>query len=298
MIALEDRCSFTAARRADDLSGTAPPAQRFLLVEQPGPWGRLAMEESGLDHAVGLALARACGAQATRPLLIRRPGRSAVTDRKRWFLATASVGHTDLQTGTVGSDRELLDILDAADIGVSLGERVETPLFAVCTHGRHDACCAIKGRPVAAALSEELGDGAWEVSHLGGDRFAGNVLVLPWGLYYGRVETGNAAQMVAATQAGEVVPALYRGRSAFAPAAQAAQAFARAKSGLLGIDDHTPSLVRKLDGQRFEVTVAGPAGVPWLVTVERGPGGPPALLTCAARAEVSPPTYALIDLAT
>ena len=27
------------------------------------------------------------------------------------------------------------------------------PVFAVCTHGRHDTCCAERGRPAAAALA-------------------------------------------------------------------------------------------------------------------------------------------------
>ena len=288
------RCAFAADERNDDLSGTAPPARRFLLVEQPGPWGRLAMEQSGLDRTVGLALARACGAQATRPLLIRRPGRSEPPDRKRWYLATTRVGHAELRTGTIGDDRELLDILDAVDVGEGVGERVDTPLYAVCTHGRHDACCAIKGRPVAAALADQLGDGAWEVSHLGGDRFAGNVLVLPWGLYYGRVSVANVGSLVQATDCGEVLPSLFRGRSTFVPAAQAAQAHARARSGDLRLFAHNPTGVRQLEGGRIEVTLEGG----WVATVWKRAGGPPSLLTCGATATMSPPTWDLIDLVT
>ena len=62
----------------------------------------------------------------------------------------------------------------------------------VCTHGRHDACCAERGRPVAAALAAAHPEQTWEVSHIGGDRFAANVLVLPDGLYYGRVSAADA----------------------------------------------------------------------------------------------------------
>lgn len=291
MTTLADRCSFAAERRADDLSGTAPPAGRFFLIEQPGPWGRLALEQSGLEPAIGVAVARACAQQATRPLLIKRPGRAPVPERKRWYLATTAVGHASLRTGTIGADHELLDVLGAADAGVEVGEAVSEPLFAVCTHGRHDACCAIKGRPVAAELGASLGDGAWEVSHLGGDRFAGNVLVLPWGLYYGRISLTHAADLVAATSAGQVLPAVYRGRSTFVPAAQAAQAHVRAFSGDLGLDAHTPTGVRKVVGQRYEVAFPG-----LRVTVERRAGGPPSLLTCGATVEAAPPTWDLIDL--
>jgi len=27
----------------------------------------------------------------------------------------------------------------------------QQPLYLVCTHGTHDVCCAVRGRPVAAA---------------------------------------------------------------------------------------------------------------------------------------------------
>ena len=58
----------------------------------------------------------------------------------------------------------------------------------------------------------------WECSHLGGDRFAANVLVLPAGLLYGRVLPFAAPEFVAAAEAGEVVGALLRGRIGLPPA--------------------------------------------------------------------------------
>ena len=59
--------------------------------------------------------------------------------------------------------------------------------YAVCTHGRHDKCCAKFGSRVCRAFRQEVGERAWECSHVGGDRFAGNVVVFPYGIYYGRV---------------------------------------------------------------------------------------------------------------
>jgi hypothetical protein len=66
----------------------------------------------------------------------------------------------------------------------------------------------------------------WECSHVGGDRFAANVLVLPAGLLYGRVLPFAAPEFVAAAEADEVVGALLRGRVGVASVAQAALAFA------------------------------------------------------------------------
>ena len=65
------------------------------------------------------------------------------------------------------------------------------PGLRVCTHGRHDTCCAERGRPVAAALAAAHPELTWEVSHIGGDRFAANALVLPHGLYYGRLDADS-----------------------------------------------------------------------------------------------------------
>src|SRR4029453_16448102 len=89
--------------------------------------------------------------------------------------------------------------------------------------GRHGACCAERGRPVAAALAQAHPDETWEVSHIGGDRFAGNLLVLPHGLYYGRLEPVTALAAAGAHRSGELGPAPRRGRSGYAMPVQFAE---------------------------------------------------------------------------
>ena len=69
-------------------------------------------------------------------------------------------------------------------------------LILVCAHGVHDACCAIRGRPVAAALAEHFPGQVWECSHVGGDRFAPNVVLLPDGFYYGNLDPESAVRAV------------------------------------------------------------------------------------------------------
>ena len=48
----DSRCSVRALTRGDSPVATASPAQRWLLIEQPGPWGRDALAESRFDQAV------------------------------------------------------------------------------------------------------------------------------------------------------------------------------------------------------------------------------------------------------
>jgi hypothetical protein len=121
-----------------------------------------------------------------------------------------------------GEPTELLDLpLDG-----TAGEPDDQPLLLVCAHSRHDTCCALRGRPVAAALAALRPGRVWETSHVGGERFAANVLVLPAGLLYGRVLPFAADEFVAAAESDEVIGALLRGRIGLAPPAQAALAFA------------------------------------------------------------------------
>jgi hypothetical protein len=115
----------------------------------------------------------------------------------------------------------------ALDVCGPVGTPSTEPIVAVCTHGRHDQCCAVRGRRVLPALMEQHGDVTWECSHLGGDRFAGTMVVFPEGLYYGNVDDADAGHIVRLHGEGLVDPRFLRGRSSLSAAAQAAQQHAR-----------------------------------------------------------------------
>jgi Sucrase/ferredoxin-like len=215
------RCALRAQLRGDPLLGTAFPASRVLLVEQPGPWGHKGLCESHFDSTTATALEKRAGASGFRVIAIRRPGRTPRGVLRRWALADTRDGTTALLWGTYAADTELLDL----PLDPSLGTIDDAPLYLVCAHSKHDTCCALRGRPVAAALEAQRPGRVWECSHIGGERFAANVLVLPSGLMYGRVLPFAAPEFVSATEAGEVVGALLRGRIGLPPAAQAALAF-------------------------------------------------------------------------
>jgi hypothetical protein len=218
-----ERCSLRAQLRGDPLPGTAFPASRLLLVEQPGPWGSTGLLESHFDAATAAELDRRTRAAGIRLQVIRRPGRTPSEAVRRWAIVDCRDGRESVRWGSFTDDEAVLDVpLDADSIA---GELDPDPLYLVCAHSRHDTCCALRGRPVAAALHAVRPGRVWECGHLGGDRFAANVLVAPAGLLYGRVLPFAAAEFVAAAEAGEVIGALLRGRVGLPPAAQAALAF-------------------------------------------------------------------------
>jgi hypothetical protein len=151
-----------------------------------------------------------------------------------------------------------------AEAHPGVGEAVADPLHLVCTNGRHDPCCADLGRPVVRAL-RDAGVDVWECSHIGGDRFAANVVCLASGVYFGRVPPDEAARIVADHDAGTVDLDHYRGRSHLAPLVQAAEVLARRELGERRLDalgfrswehDADGAVVRLgLDGATAEVGV-------------------------------------------
>lgn len=220
------RCSLASLRREEPPAGTASTVRAFLLIEEPGPWGQRALLDSRLPGDLGPRIAEAAQAADVRPLLIRRHRRSQASDQERRVV----VVHVDderswAETTTVRDVGEVLDLdLTALRAGRSPGlEPHADALFLVCTHGRHDACCAEFGRPVAEALTASYPDATWEVSHLGGDRFAPNVLVLPQGLYYGRLDAESAPEMADQHLRGHLSLPHLRGRSDLPMTLQAAE---------------------------------------------------------------------------
>jgi hypothetical protein len=108
----------------------------------------------------------------------------------------------------------------------------------VCAHGSRDRCCSLRGTAVFGTLADRLGEEElWISSHLGGHRFAANVVVLPSGLQFGRVTPDEAPYVVARALGGRIELERYRGRTSYEAAAQAGERAVRATEGLDGVDD-------------------------------------------------------------
>ena len=227
------RCSDAARVRADPLAGSAPPARRWLLLEHPGPWRTDAIAGAGIEPKVLATLVDKAGS-ATRILLIRRPGRIDRRAARRWILT--SLDSTAI-TGRWREDDDLLEAANALTAGSTGQVETSSPLILVCTHGVHDVCCALRGRPVALELASRWPDLVWECSHIGGDRFAPNVVMLPDGFYYGNLDPASAIGTVEAHLAGTVLTDRLRGMAGFLPPVQAAAIAAYERYGPLGPSD-------------------------------------------------------------
>ncbi len=280
-------CSTRARLAAESLTATASFGRRWLLLEVAGAWGPSAFRDSPLlDPALGARIERRASADGFRLAAIRRPGRDRRADgiRWRWARIDSAPGDESVTWGEAAGPGEYL-----TSPFEQPGTRSDTMVVAVCAHGRHDQCCATRGRSVAAMLRAGDPEAVWECSHIGGDRFAATMLLLPHGINYGWADTLDAGHMVSEYRAGRVVLAGLRGRSAFPFLEQAAQDAARRAFGDLRIDAYQPLRSSRLTQRSWEVLLADPPGQ---IRVELSESySEPLYSNCAATVALPRPTF-------
>lgn len=286
------RCSTESLARDEPVRATASVIERFLLIEDPGPWGPHVLHSARLPEVVRVALRHAKRTLGLRTLLIRRPSTSrAVGGAGPRRVFTVNTRRGSVMRTTVDDLAELahLDLTDPST-GSGSGRWVphDDPIVLVCTHGKHDPCCAERGRPLAAAVAAAYPELTWEASHLGGDRFAGNLVVLPRGDYFGRLDPVSGPLAVGRHLDGHLDLAHHRGRSTQGWVAQAAEAQARVVFGASGFDDvRVVATTRQGDQYLVDLVVRGER-VTASVTVEEREA---ARLTCHADADEAAPNY-------
>ena len=289
------RCSLASENLDEPIAGTASTVRGLLLVECPGGWGTDALVGSRLPDEVKWWLRDVQRVHKVRPLLIRGHGRQRTTDGVRVFAGHVGRAGPFLETTVLDDVR---DVVELPVTGLASGERpgltpYDEPLFLVCTHGKHDTCCAERGRPLCKALHDVAPDHTWEVSHIGGDRFAPNVLVLPEGLYYGRLAPADAPAFVETVRAGRLDLEHLRGRCTFPFALQAAEVFLRRETGERAAG--RPRVVEQVHDERGMRIRFRLAGREWDVRLVSEPADA-RQLTCRATALGTALKHTLLDV--
>jgi len=227
-------CSDLCLAAGEPMLGTAVEVDVWLLLEYKPAWKPKAIEDNDLAHRTRDWLDRTLTAVAesgrkARAQFIRRP--ELDTDETTLFIAEEGtlkrfrgLGYDDIQGLTLDSPRF---------------EEVPETHYFVCTNGQRDLCCARYGLPAYAELRRIVGNRTWQTTHLGGHRFAPNVLVLPQGAVYGRVFPAEVGAFVETIEAGALSTNHLRGRSAYSPEAQVAEALLDGAQKLRSVDGGT-----------------------------------------------------------
>lgn len=255
------------------MAGAAGRADAWVLVEHPGPWPSEAPEgilpDPVLEHLEQ---------PGVRVVLVRRPRSRSVT-RPVCFVASTHPAGPWVRRFEIDTYDDLLTVdVTAAVAGASpvAGEEHDLPVVLVCTHGRRDVCCAELGRPLLAGMASRDDVDVWECTHVGGDRFAANVVLLPHGLHYSRLVDQTAAEVLDAYVDGRVVSEHLRGRSSFSQPAQVAENAVRQRTGATEVDGfEVVSEATSDDGTSARVEIRHRTAA-FVVTAERTrtPGAP------------------------
>jgi hypothetical protein len=189
-------------------------------------------------------------------LLLIQQGKQRKGSGVRFFIGSSAEGNPVLLEYRLKDSRELLD-LDIAALATSAPEnqhaRRVQPLFLVCTNGKRDACCASQGAPFYRSLASLDPQNTWQCSHVGGHRFAANAIYLPYGIYYGRLNAGQAREFLDACAEKRFLAAQYRGRSTYPAHVQAAEYYLCQQHPELRLDELHLEHVDQLEPQTWQV---------------------------------------------
>lgn len=197
------------------MRGTAPRVNIWMLLEYTDIWAHDPIKSNSLPTDVQLWIHRTVdflkqGGRYPRVQMIR----GSRSERSEYSIYIAESG--ELRHHKFRSYDEILDL----DIYNAPGELVDSNMYFVCTHGTRDRCCAKLGHRTWTVLNELSNGRAWQCSHLGGHRFAPNVLVLPQARLYGRVHAESATSFFRVVEDYGIATAYLRGRSEFEPEEQ------------------------------------------------------------------------------
>ena len=254
-------CSELSRQAAENHCGTASTSDVWVLLEYTQAWGAKALADSNLSVAVKTHLIAGIRSIPNARLLFIKQGRTAKSHLKL-FVVRASERAPFIVEFELESYEQLLkvDLAAAAAGDASRGVIKRGPLFLVCTHGRHDKCCAKFGYALYKSLRAAGHDNVWQSSHVGGDRFAANLVCFPHGLFYGHVTEAAGQMIVGEYAAGRLVLDGYRGRACYSHAVQSAEFFIRCESGLKGLDELRCSERQRVSENSWRVQFAARDG--------------------------------------
>ena len=202
-------CSQIARASASPLHGTAIQVDAWLMIEYSRPWRSKALEDNELPQAISTHLAELADAFLQREGVKLRPQfiKQAASDSRAprvYFAQRDARGVPMLHWRQLASSQELLGLSVDTLKACADWQRCSEEQYFVCTNGQRDLCCARFGLPVYEAMRMHVGARAWQTSHVGGHRYAPNVLCLPSGVMYGFVNPETVTTLIDAHDQGSV----------------------------------------------------------------------------------------------
>ena len=211
-------CAEVSVAINEPMLGTAPQVGLWILLEVRDVWEAKNLKTNSLP-AVAKDWLDDVTVQAEAEGLLPRAQFIRHRRRPSEPLTVMICRNGELRRQEISDYNELSTIAPLDD---SM-PRCEETLYFVCTHARRDLCCSREGLPTWQRLDKLSNGRAWQTTHLGGHRFAPNVLTLPTARSFGRVRVDEVDAFYSEIESGAVPERFLRGNSALPPDAQACE---------------------------------------------------------------------------
>ena len=221
-------CSAFSAANNEEPGGSAPSWKRCVVIELEEPWESDVARSSHFPPAVSdiLSNAERRGAPTRLQCMTPDPEHSVEGHSRVMYFS-----RPDGPFATFRKEEFVVPVDDVGDLVGGLLEqreglhrferyRQDTSQFRdilVCTHGTHDVCCATLGYPVYRLLRNEyarrMADSirVWRVSHIGGHRFAPNLVDMPEGRNWVRMGHDDLRSLISRDSPVSELRKFYRG---------------------------------------------------------------------------------------
>jgi hypothetical protein len=255
-------CSELSREVGESLIGTAVPVGAWLLLEYSGPWTAKATTDNDLPHPVQGWLDEQLDSIPNSRVQFIKQSPPVDVSGINFFVGLTREAAPLLYHFRLDDYQDLLALDPAALLSGENGHDefiYSEPLFLVCTNGRRDRCCARFGVTLFPTLAAHLGDAVWQSTHLGGHRFAPNLVTFPDGTYYGRLTQSDVDAFVTTHRQGEIDLNHLRGRCCYDKVTQAADYYLRRETGVRERAAYRLLDKRRLDETQWAVRFAEPA---------------------------------------
>lgn len=216
-------CAKSSLENKDGLIGTASGFNKLLLIEYNETFEDKAFVNSNIDELVKQKIQEEFIVNSdTRLLLIKRDNPKNI-NKINVFAIYNDYNNLSINHFMINAYSEFLE-MDLEEIFKK--NNYSDSFYLVCTNGKKDKCCGKFGMKIYKDLISKNAD-VWQCTHVGGDRFAPNIIAIPSLINYGHVENEDLQEIIDCTNKKEVYLKKYRGSSSLSLYNQAAEGFIR-----------------------------------------------------------------------
>lgn len=217
-------CADKSRSLKEDIIGSAPNNEIYVLIECPTPWAESAFDSKYIPlnlkqlkdklsrerRPINLLLINEYdSSKQTKTVIFFKKKQGVSKSYSRWEIEVQNLEEVAPLVETYLNETDLV----CTDLESSIRD------ILVCTHGSHDKCCAKYGIPfyrealVTLKNLQLKGVRIWQSSHFGGHRFAPTVIDFPEGRYYGVLTHNTFCSILTRTGDVNCMREVYRGWS-------------------------------------------------------------------------------------